>query len=64
MDDIWNKIIGKRIKVIFDDGLKPTPREGTLVGVSEGLLFLKDGDELEDIIPISRVIRSEVMGDG
>jgi sRNA-binding regulator protein Hfq len=54
------KMKGKKIKVFFDDGEKIAWREGILTSKDDFSVVLDD----KNVIPISRVIRMEVVENG
>ena len=54
------KMKGKKVKVFFDDGEKIAWREGIVTSHDDFSVVLDD----RDVIPISRVIRMEVVHNG
>lgn len=51
---------GKKVKVFFDDGEKIAWREGIATSQDDFSIVLDD----KDLIPLSRVIRMEVVHNG
>ena len=51
---------GKKVKVFFDDGEKIAWREGIVTSQDDFSIILDD----KDLIPLSRVIRMEVVHNG
>ena len=59
----WTQIIGKKIKVIYDDNNRyPTKKVGILLNVTPQILFLNINGNTEGL-SISRIIRFEVLNE-
>ena len=52
---------GYRIKLIFDDLGRATPKEGIYIGEDNHFLFM-ESDKGKEGIPFSRIIRVEILG--
>jgi hypothetical protein len=50
-----------RIKLIFDDLGRATPKEGTYIGKDDHFLFI-ESDKGKEGVPFSRIIRVEILG--
>ncbi|MHA1853761.1 MAG: hypothetical protein ACTSUF_09695 [Candidatus Heimdallarchaeaceae archaeon] len=59
----WKEHIGKKLKVIFDDGQQVSFKIGILTGFNETHLFLRNEKRQTEGINIERVIRFEVLDD-
>jgi len=57
----FRSFVGRKIKIIFDDGSKNGYREAILVNIDEKLnsIIIEDSKKIE-VIPIDRIIRVEV----
>jgi hypothetical protein len=61
MMEQWNDLIGKDLKIIFEDGENHySNKTGTLIGVTETHLFLRTEYKKEGVL-LSKIIRFEVM---
>ena len=54
-------VVGKKVKIVFDDGEKVNYRDGMLISQSE-LFFELRTDKGTELIPVARVVRIEVLG--
>ena len=54
------ELVGKRVKIIFNDGKSNVTKIGTVVLYDSMFLFLK-GETKEEGLPISNIIRMEVL---
>ena len=59
--DAWSDKIGKKVKIIFDDGLRINVKIGIILSVSSSHLFIKNSDNEEEGLSLSRIIRIEVL---
>jgi len=55
--DAWEEIIGKCVKIFFDDGLKVVFKIGVVKAVSENMILLENGEG----VAMSRYVRHEVI---
>ena len=57
-----NSLIGKKVKIIYDDGHEnPAPKKGVVNGVDSDFIYILNGKgDLEGLLK-SRVIRLEVF---
>ncbi len=57
----WNKVIGSKIKLVFDDGKSVSAKVGTLKEVADEYLGIETSFGLE-YISRGRIVRMEIFG--
>lgn len=63
MDD-WRALIGKKIKIFFDDGAHVRFKLGILTGVDDTTFFMENNNGLKEGISRKQYIRHEVIENG
>ena len=57
------EIIGKEVKIVWEDKDKTQIREGKVLGFSNTFITILSKNR-EEMIPVSRILRIEVKGGG
>ena len=60
MASSWKEFIGKRVKIVFDDGRQIAIKEGTLLNATKEYIMIKSKDT-EEAISTNRLVRIELL---